>query len=160
MPLSLGLGCPDLSVRGIFKYELPKGWYLRAHAGYQARGTTTIERYYYYTTQGFYTDQVDVPNALTWGTAAGVWLAERKLQAEVGLDGMNTLGGFDIRRHDMGFPSNEMDQVRAGVFLHYYLPAAPALGFTVSGVQVLHGRNAGQSRILSGGLTWQFAIWR
>ncbi|MDX1907323.1 MAG: transporter [Bacteroidia bacterium] len=158
MPFSLGLGCPDGSLRGIFKYELDNGLYLRAQAGYQLRGTTPIERYYFYTTQGIYSDQVDMPDAITWGGALGGWLLGRHLQAELVYDVLDTRGGFDIRRQDMPFPSNEMDFSRAGVFLHYYLPFQ-GLGVTASASQVLTGRNVGQSRQYAGGLTWQFGIW-
>ncbi|MDX2286206.1 MAG: transporter [Bacteroidia bacterium] len=160
MPFSLGLGCPDLSLRGILKYELNGGAYLRGQAGFHYRGITTIERSYYFTTHGIYTDQVDVPNALSYGGALGTWMLKRSLRAEFSLDGLHTFGGFDIRRQDMGFPSNRMNLVQIGFRAQYYLPAVRGLGITAAASQVLAGRNAGQSSLLSGGLTWQFGVWK
>jgi hypothetical protein len=60
----------------------------------------------------------------------------------------------------MGFPSNRMNFSMLGLRAQYYLPAVRGLGITASASQVLTGRNAGQSRAFSGGLTWQFGIWK
>ncbi|MBK9014193.1 MAG: hypothetical protein IPM82_08905 [Saprospiraceae bacterium] len=62
LPFSLGLGATEATGRGILIYELEKGFYVRAHAGYHLRSNTTIERDYYYTTHGVYSDEVDMPN--------------------------------------------------------------------------------------------------
>ncbi|TAE52446.1 MAG: transporter [Bacteroidetes bacterium] len=159
MPLSLGLGCPDASVRGILEYRMDKGPLLRVQAGYQYRGVTTIERTYYYTTQGFYTNQVDVPNALSYSAVLGSWLFHNTLRIEASYDGLKTLGGFDIRRQDMGFPSNRMIFTRVGGSAQYYLPFLKGVGLLASGGYVLKGRNVGQSAQIGGGFTWQFGLW-
>jgi hypothetical protein len=160
MPFSLGLGCLDVSGRATAQYSLSQGPYVRASGAFHWRGGTTIERYYYYTTQGIYSDRVDVPHALSYAAALGSWMLRRQLRAELLFDGLETLGGFDIRRQDMGFPSNKMIFSRIGVNAQYYPGGAGGLGFLLSGSRVLSGRNVGQSSALSAGLTWQFQAWQ
>lgn len=159
-PFSLGLGCPDGSLRGIFQYQFDNGIYLRTQAGFHVRGTTKIERDYYYTTYGIYSDKVDMPNAATYGTTAGIWLFDYSLKLELFHEGMNTLGGHDIRRQDVGFPSNNMDFTRIGGGFHYYTPFLKGLGIVGSANRVLSGRNIGQSTVIMGGISYQFAAWK
>ena len=73
-PYSLGLGCAELSFTGILQYKLDMGLYLRGQAGYHLRGKSSIERDYYYTTHSIYSDEVDMPDAITWGVNLGIWL--------------------------------------------------------------------------------------
>jgi hypothetical protein len=160
MPFSLGLGCLEGSLRGVLQYQLDKGLYTRGLAGYHLRGHSEIERDYYYTTHGVYSNQVDMPNAVTYGATIGSWLIKNSLKIEVTFDGLKTLGGFDIRREDAGFPSNKMNFTRLGGLIQYYPPLGKGLGVLVSGGQVLSGRNVGQSRVISGGITYQFGIWK
>lgn len=159
MPFSLGLGAMEGSLRGILQYKTNSGVYVRGQAGFHLRGNSTIERDYYYTTQGYYTDEVDMPDALTYGGTVGVWLLDNSLKIEANFDGLKTLGGFDIRRQDAGFPSNKMIFTRVGGGLQYYFPNVKGLGLLASGGYVLSGRNVGQSLAISGGVTYQFGIW-
>lgn len=154
MPFSLGLGCFDGSIRPILQYESHNGFYFRGHGGYHLRSNCTIERDYYYTTHGVYSEKVDMPNALTYGAAAGGWLLKRSLRLEATFDGLETLGGHDIRRQDMPFPSNRMNFRRIGAFGQYYFPFAPNLALIASGSYVLDGRNVGQSLMLTGGVNY------
>ncbi len=75
---------------------------------------------------------------------------------EVLYDGMNTLGGFDIRRQDAGFPSNKMNFSRIGGGFQIYNNGFGLIG---SIQQVLTGRNVGKSLMYSAGLTYQFGLW-
>jgi len=159
-PLNLGLGCVEGSFRGILDYELDKGMYARAFAGYHIRGNSTIERDYYYTTHSVYSDEVDMPNAITYGASVGSWLLKNSFRIEAVFDGLKTLGGHDIRRQDVGFPSNRMIFTRIGGNLQYYFPFVKGLGVIASGGYVLSGRNVGQSTILNAGVTYQFGIWK
>lgn len=159
MPFSLGLGCVDGSLRGIFQYKLDKGPYLRAQAGYHLRSNCTIERDYYYTTQGVYSEEVDMPNAVTWEAVLGSWFFNDAFKVEARFDGLNSLGGFDIRRQDAGFPSNKMIFTRIGGGVQYYLPFVKGLGVLATGSYVLNGRNVGQSTAITGGITYQFGLW-
>lgn len=159
-PFSLGLGCPDASIRAIGQYHSDKGPFLRAQAGFHYRGNTTIERYYYYTDYGVYSDRVDVPNALTYGVAAGSWMMNNTFRIELLFDGMQTLGGYDIRRQDMPFPSNRMIFTRLGANLQWYVPGIKGLSLLAGGGYVLNGRNVGQSLSWMGGIAYQFPLWK
>ncbi len=163
LPFSLGLGAVEASGRGILIYELDMGLYVRAHAAYHVRGNTTIERDYYYIpgSGGVYSDQVDMPNVSSFGATLGALLLNNNLKVEATYDGMNTLGGADIRPHDMPFPSNNMDMTRAGLSLQYYIPLGNGhiLSVIAGGSQVLTGRNVGQSTAFMGGLTYQFGVF-
>lgn len=158
-PFSLGLGAPEISLRGILHYQLDKGPYLRAQIGHHWRGHATIERDYYYTTQGFYTDQVKVPSAITYGFTLGSWLLQNSLKVEAVYDGMITQGGHDIRRQDVGFPSNRMIFARVGGGIQYYFSQIKGLGLLASGTYILEGRNLGQSTTFTGGILYQFGVW-
>ena len=158
-PFSLGLGCPDFSIRATAEHRLDMGLYLRGSAAYMIRGNATIERDYYYTTHGVYSDEVDMPNAMSYAGTLGCWFFEDHLQLEVTYDGQTTYGGFDIRRQDAGFPSNKMNFTRAGAFAHYHFRFAPGLGVVAQYNHVLTGRNVGQSTAISGGITYQFGLW-
>ena len=157
-PLSLGLNCPEFSIRATPQYLLDLGLYVRGTAGYHVRGTSTIERDYYYTTHGVYSDKVDMPDAMSYGVTLGSWFLNNSLQVEATYDGLNTLDGFDIRRQDAGFPSNEMDFTRAGVFAHYYFSFIPGFGIIGQYNQVLTGRNVGQSVTWTVGLNYVFGF--
>ncbi len=158
VPLHLGLGAVEGTLRAIARYETPKGLYAWAQAGYHLRSHTTIERTYYYTTQGFYSDKVDMPNALTYGLILGGWVWEQSLRAEIAFDGLHTTGGHDIRRQDMGFPSNRMIFTRIGALAQYFLPPGKQWGLTAGGGYVLGGRNVGQSTVWSAGLLYRFIL--
>ncbi|HJW28401.1 MAG TPA: hypothetical protein VJ508_04025, partial [Saprospiraceae bacterium] len=158
-PYSLGLGCPDLSLGANLQYKLDMGLYIRGTAAYHVRGDAKIEREFYYTTHGVYSDKVDMPNALTYTATLGVWLLNNSLNMDVTYDGLTTYGGFDIRRQDMPFPANKMIFTRVGGFIHYYTPFFPGFGIFVTGNQILTGRNVGESMVISGGLTYQFPLW-
>lgn len=158
-PLSLGLGAANLSLGGVFQYKLEKGPYLRANVAYNIRGNANIERDYYYTTHGVYSEEVDMPNAINYGATLGTWLFKNALQIEATYDGFNCLDGFDIRRQEPGFPSNKMEFTRVGAFAHYHIPAIPGLGVIAQYTTVLTGRNVGQSTAFTGGISYIFGLW-
>jgi hypothetical protein len=100
-----------------------------------------------------------MPDAFSYSGTLGSWFFDNSLQVEATYDVQNTLGGFDIRRQDAGFPSNEMDFTRVGAFVHYYFKFAPGLGIIAQYNHILTGRNVGQSTAYSGGVTYQFGLW-
>ena len=57
-----------------------------------------------------------------------------------------TLGGGDIRRQDMPFPSNRMNFIKVGGMVMYPVPKLRALAFQFSYAYTAHGpeRRAGQ----------------
>lgn len=157
-PFNLGLGCMDFSLRGILQYTLNSGLYLRGHAAYQMRGDAKIERDYYYTTHGIYSDRVDMPNAMQYGLNLGSYFMNDALKVELVFDGLNTFGGFDIRRQEPGFPSNKMIFTRIGGAAQFYAGQS-GLSFIASAGQVLSGRNVGKSTQFSAGVAYQFGLW-
>jgi hypothetical protein len=159
-PYSLGLGCTDLSLTGILQYKLNMGLYLRGQTGYHIRGNSSIERNYYYTTHSVYSDKVEMPDAITWGATLGTWLFDDALKIEVEYSGLNTQGGYDIRRQDSGFPSVNMQNTSIGGEIQYYLPGITGFSVIASAKQVQTGRNVGKSTIYSGGLTYFFPVWK
>ncbi len=158
-PFSLGLGCPDFSIRATPQYQFDMGLYIRGTAAYMVRGNATIERDYYYTTHGVYSDEVDMPNAMSYAATLGYWLLDYTLQVEASYDGLNSFGGHDIRRQDAGFPSNKMNFNRAGLGLRYFPAFFPGFGILAQGNQILAGRNVGQSTAFTAGITYQFGLW-
>lgn len=158
-PFSLGLGCPDLSLRGILQYKLDMGLFIKGNAAYQVRGNAKIERDFYYTTHGVYSDEIDMPNAMTYGATLGAWMLNNSLKLEVTFDGMNTFGGHDIRRQDVGFPSNKMEFTRLGAGFQYFLPFATSFSIIGYGGQVMTGRNVGESTTIQAGITYQFPLF-
>jgi len=159
-PFNLGFGCKEGSLRGILQYQIGNGPYIRGMAAYHLRGNAKIERNYYYTNQGYYSDKVNMPSAITYGATLGSWLFNNSLQIEATYDGLNSQSGHDIRRQDVGFPSNRMIFTRIGGFAHYYLPFVKGLGIVAAGNYILTGRNVGQSTMLTGGVTYQFGLWK
>jgi hypothetical protein len=157
-PYSLGLACLELSLRGIAEYKLTAGPYLRGNVAYLLRGNATIERDYYYTTYGVYSDEVDMPNAVNYGITLGTWLFNDGLRIEANYEGFNTIGGHDIRTQDVGFPSNNMEFTRLGGFAQFYA-GDTGLGLIASYSQVLTGRNVGKATMISGGITYVFGLW-
>jgi hypothetical protein len=57
---------------------------------------------------------------------------------------MTTIGGFDIRKNDMPFPSNKMNSNVVGALFKYSTPMG--IEVTAGGNYVLSGRNVGQTR--------------
>jgi hypothetical protein len=87
-----------------------------------------------------------------------IGIREKFLIAEVVVRNMSTLGGFDIRRNDMPFPSNNMDATSVGAHAKYYLPFARNLEVIGGGDFVVHGRNVGQSLSFDAGLYYIFSL--
>jgi len=118
---------------------------LRTASGtYTGRDDITIDRNAYYTTSLHLTNKVDMPDAASWNVRAGYrsdWLI-----AEAVFSDMITLGGFDIRKNDMPFPSNKMNSMMAGVDFKYTLPKKwNALSIVGGGMYTVAGRNVGQA---------------
>ncbi|MGB3073851.1 MAG: transporter [Chitinophagales bacterium] len=156
---SIGLGCTEVSLRPIIQYTLNNGLYARLQGAYNLRGNCILPRDYYYTTQAYFSNEVEMPDAIDYSATLGYQTTDKAFKAEIFYGGFNTLGGFDIRVQDMGFPSNEMDYTNIGAAVQYYPNFVKGLGVHVSGSYVLTGRNVGQSTTLGGGVSYFFALW-
>jgi len=142
LPLSIGSGSRTLSGRLLLDYQRSH-FFVTGSGTYTYRGNVSIDRTAYYTTTLILSNQVEMPDVASYGLRTGY--RSDRLIAEAVLTGMNTLGGFDIRRNDMPFPSNKMNVLTLGVNAKYEIPWLTGLAVTGGGNYVLTGRNVGQS---------------
>jgi len=154
LPLSIGLHSKNVALRGLLNYQT--GRFFVAGAGqYIRRSNITIDRNSYYTTEMHYTNEVQMPNLTNFFVSSGY--RSLKFNAEAVLTKVTTLGGFDIRKNDMPFPSNKMNATTAGVILKYSFQSISGLELTGGGNYVLDGRNVGQTRSFFAGVYYVFS---
>jgi hypothetical protein len=153
LPLSLGLRSKTLSLRAMADYQAGK-LFATLSGTYVFRGNIKIDRDAYYTTEMHYTNKVDMPDALSFNFRAGYRYND--IIAEAFLDNWTTLGGFDITRNNMPFPSNRMNATRLGANIKYHLKNLKRLQLVVNGNHVIAGRNVGQSTSINAGLFYIF----
>lgn len=149
LPMSIGLSSKNISIRGIVDYQI-KNWTATASATYVNRSNITIDRESYYTTEMHYTNEVKMPDAMQYQFRTG-WRSDRFL-AEAVLSNWTTLGGFDITKNNMPFPSNKMNMTAVGVSGKYNLKAVDGLSIIGGGDYTIAGRNVGQSTSVYGGV--------
>ncbi|MFL5746359.1 MAG: hypothetical protein ACJ751_16910 [Niastella sp.] len=149
LPLSLGLRSKTLSLRGMVDYQAGK-LFATLSGTYVFRDNIKIDRDAYYTTEMHYTNKVAMPDALSFNFRAGY--RHNDIIAEAFLDNWTTLGGFDITRNNMPFPSNKMNATRLGANVKYHLKNLKRLQLVVNGNHVIAGRNVGQSTSINAGL--------
>ena len=148
LPLAIGLKSNTLSGRLMVDYQI-NDFFITASETYTLRGNSTLERNAYFTTQMYLTNQVALPAVNTINLRAGYrsnWLI-----AEALLTDSKTLGGFDITKNNMPFPSNEMNSTSVGVNFKYEIPKVAGLSLVGGGNHVIEGRNVGQTTAYYGG---------
>lgn len=149
-PLALGLRSKTLSLRAMGDYQLGK-FFVTASGTYVFRSNITIDRDAYYTTEMHYTNEVKMPDALSFNLRTGYRYAN--WTAEAYADNWTTLGGFDITRNNMPFPSNKMNATRVGASFKYeFNKLVKGLSITGGGNYVVAGRNMGQATSVNGGI--------
>jgi hypothetical protein len=154
-PLSLGMQTKSIALRGLINYQV--GRFFVAGAGqYVRKDNITIDRDSYYTTEMHYTNQVAMPNATNFLFSTGY--RSLKFNAEATLTKVNTIGGFDITKNNMPFPSNNMDATLAGGIFKYMFQSIAGLELTAGGNYVLKGRNVGQNLSVFGGVYYVFSV--
>ncbi|MBD1387378.1 hypothetical protein IDJ75_18975 [Mucilaginibacter rigui] len=155
LPLSLGMQTKSIALRGLVNYQV--GRFFVAGAGqYVRKDNITIDRDSYYTTEMHYTNQVAMPNATNFLFSTGY--RSLKFNAEATLTKVNTIGGFDITKNNMPFPSNNMDVTLAGGVFKYMFQSIAGLELTAGGNYVLKGRNVGQNLSVFGGVYYVFSV--
>ena len=159
-PFAIGLGCPDGIFRGIVHYDTDLGIYGRVDAAYHLRGNAKLVRNYYYTTSGYYSSEIDMPDAMDYNATLGYITKNKHVKAEAVLSGLNTFGGFDIRQQDGGFPSNDMEAMRIGINADYYDLLVKGLAIHFNSNYTLSGKNVGKSMMIGGGISYQFPVWK
>lgn len=149
LPLSIGLRSKTAGLRAIVDYQHGK-LFATASGGYMFRSNIEIDRNSYYTTEMHYTNEVDMPDVTGYNFHAGY--RSKSWVAAAVLENMTTIGGFDIRKNDMPFPSNKMNITQAGVNFKYTMTSVKGLELTGGARYVLSGRNMGQATTVYGGI--------
>ncbi len=142
LPMSIGVHSTTLSGRIMADYQTGN-FFVTASGTYTWRSDITIDQNSYYTTELNLTNKVYMPNTASFNFRAGY--RSDRLIAEAVFDQMNTLGGFDIRKNDMPFPSNKMNATMAGVNFKYTFKAVDGLSLVGGGNYTITGRNVGQA---------------
>lgn len=150
-PLSIGFHSKSLMGRVMADYQYAH-FFITGSAAYVYRDNIFIDRNSYYTTTEHYTNEVFMPDQLLLAVRTG--LRTHTLIAEAVVGQMNTLGGFDIRKNDMPFPGNRMNQVTAGLNLKYSSTYIPGLEASAGADYVVAGRNVGQGTMLHVGINY------
>ncbi|WP_018615219.1 hypothetical protein [Segetibacter koreensis] len=155
LPLSIGLGSTNVSGRLLADYQ--KGIFFTTISGaYVRRSNVKLDRDAYYTTELHNTTEVKMPDMALYNFSVGI--RKKYLVAEALLNNMTTLGGFDIRKNDMPFPSNRMNSTSVGVHAKYTLPRFTHIELTGEADYVLSGRNVGRATSYGAGLYYIFSL--
>lgn len=153
LPLSIGMKSNTAMLRALMDYQL-ENFFATGSATWVLRDNIKIDRTAYYTDHLILSNEVEMPNAANFNLRAG-YRSER-LIAEAVFNQWKTLGGFDITRNNMPFPSNRMNAATIGakvkyvIFTEHEFSVEGGADFTVS------GRNMGQSNTFHGGLLYVF----
>jgi hypothetical protein len=155
LPMSIGLGSTNLYGRLTADYQ--NGiFFATLSSAYAWRSDVTIDRTSYYTDQIVYSDKVDMPNQLNSNLFVGIRKSNLTVQAQ--LLNTYTFGGFDIRKNDMPFASNQMNMTSVGAHVKYFLPFVRNLEVIGGADFVVAGRNVGQAQTYTGGLYYVLSL--
>ena len=155
LPMSIGLGSTNLSGRLTVDYQRDI-FFATISSAYVFRSDVTIDRTSYYTDDIHYTNKVDMPNQLYSNLFVGIRKSNLTVQAT--LMNMYTFGGFDIRKNDMPFASNQMNLTTLGAHIKYFLPFVTNLELIGGADFAIAGRNMGQSQTYSAGLYYIISL--
>jgi len=149
LPLAIGLHSKTLSGRLMVDYQLGK-FFATLSGSYTWRDNIRIDRPSYYTTEMHFTNEVEMPNMTLFNFRAG-YRSERWIIEGVATK-MTTIGGFDIRKNDMPFPSNKMNATMVGAHFKYNIKQVNGLSLTGGGSYTVAGRNVGQATSYDAGV--------
>jgi hypothetical protein len=153
LPLSIGMGCKNLSGRLTTTYSLHKAWTFTGSAAYTWRSNIFLDRPSYYTNgQMYFSDEVQMYDQFDFIVRAGYH--QPTWHAELFYTQQNTLGGGDIRKQDMPFASNQMNYSKIGASFLYAIPQIKNLAARAWGSYTIAGRNVGQSTTINAGLMY------
>jgi hypothetical protein len=157
LPLAIGLRSNTGTFRVIADFERNHFFFTGA-AAYVLRSNITIDRDAYYTTELHMTNKVEMPDMVNFHVRFGY--RGNSIGAEAVFTNMTTLGGFDITRNNMPFPSNRMNATTAGINIKCNPRALPGLSVLAGAGYTLAGRNVGQATMFNGGLFYVFDFGR
>ncbi len=154
LPMSIGMHSLSATGRIIFNYQHKTGLYLTLHGGYTGRSDITVDRDAYQAYDHVYnTRTVAIPN--TTDGAIQIGYLKHGIQATVFIEKFDCLGGDNIRRNDMPFPTNDMNGTDIGGYLKYQ-PSHFGVNFRYA--YVTQGHNIGQATSFSAGILYQFGF--
>lgn len=142
LPLSIGLHSKTASARLMADYQIGAAFATAAYT-FVARDNVKIDRDAYYTTESHLTNIIDMPNASNFNCRAGY--RSSKMILEAVLNKFTTLGGFDITKNNMPFPSNKMNATTLGINVKYVASNDHALSIIGGANKTIAGRNMGQA---------------
>ncbi len=155
LPLAIGLGSTNLTARGIIDYRRGN-FTATGSAAYIWRSNVDIDRPAYFDTEQHNTTEVEMPNVAFYQLRTGY--RGHYLIAEALLTNMTTLGGFDITKNNMPFPSNRMNSTSVGGYVKYTIKKIKELSLIGSANFVVAGRNVGQSTTYGAGIYYAFYV--
>lgn len=153
LPLSIGLGSTNASGRLMIDY-LRNRFFATGSAAFIWRSNIELDRTAYYDTEAHLSNEVKMPHVANYQFRTGY--RGKYLIAEAMLTNMTTLGGFDITRNNMPFPSNRMNGTQAGIGIKYTIPAHTNLSVLGNASYMLAGRNVGQATAFNAGIFYAF----
>lgn len=153
LPFSIGLGTTNFTARAMVDYLIGK-INITGSASYIKRSNTELDRNSYYDTELRLTNEVNMPDAALYQLRAGY--RGKYLIAEGLLLNWTTLGGFDITRNNMPFPSNKMNNTTVGAYVKYTIKQHTNLAILGSANFTIAGRNMGQANTYSAGAFYAF----
>jgi hypothetical protein len=142
LPMSIGLGSTKLIAKGMIDYEV-KRFTVTGSAAYIRRSNVKLDRDNYYDTELHLTDEVKMPDAAQYQLRTGY--RGKYLLAEALLTNWTSLGGFDITRNNMPFPSNRMNATMVGASIKYTIKSFTNLSLIGGFNHTLAGRNMGKA---------------
>lgn len=148
LPLALGLHSRTMTLRTMVDYQV-NNFFATISGSYTARDNVRLFRNSYYTTEMHYTNEVRMPDAGQLMVSGG--LRSKRVIAEIVAANMITLGGFDITKNNMPFPSNKMNALSVGGNLKYYFKNLKGLSVNGSANFVVDGRNVGRTKSYGAG---------
>jgi hypothetical protein len=154
MPLSIGLGSTQATVRGMASWQAKMGIYALGYGSYTMRTNVKLDRHYYYTDRPHYTNVVVMPNMMDAGLTLG--FRNDNLRFELSYAHMNTIGGTDIRVDDMPFLSNNFDAGIASAMLQVNVPQIDGFKLMAGYTKTLTARNMGKADGFKTGFQFAF----
>jgi hypothetical protein len=151
--MSIGLGSTNVMARGMIDYRRAR-FTVTGSATYVWRGNIKLDRDSYYDTELHLINEVRMPNAALYQLRTGY--RGRYIIAEALLTNWTTLGGFDITKNNMPFPSNRMNATMVGANVKYTLKNFTNLSLLAGGSYTIAGRNMGQSKAFNVGTFYAF----
>ena len=153
LPLSIGMRSKTASARLMADYQTGS-LFITGSATYVVRDNVEIDRDVYYTTEMHNSNKVEMPDGANYNVRIG--FRNERLVAEAVINKWQTLGGFDITRNNMPFPSNKMKATTIGANFKYVLPIKGEVSLVAGGNTTVAGRNMGQSTTVYGSIFYVF----